>query len=471
MPDRAAADRTAKLLLWFTRDPMRYRAEARRRDAPPLDGEVVLRLALGHRVEFSDPAMRGANAAALRDAAAAYVRRAMFAPGATAYQILGLPPGASAQAVKENFRLLMQLVHPDRQDAHAVWPEDFAARANRAHDVLRNDEARAKLDRDEAERAARARAKQQKAAAAAATASPRRALAPVAVRRPPPRPLLPEWLTAGVGGFVRRHPAVVAFALLLGSGALVIGMAGWNRPPGSLMRDADAPRVAAPAASAPVAAPTATATVPAAPLPADRDTGSGVPSPRAAPPAATATPDPTRPPAAKSGDPVGGENAVVAAPPVATAEAPAVPPPAQDAEVVPVRLETAPPPDAGPQALTVADLDALSAALADAYDRGRVDAFAALFADDARTNLHQGRAAIRGEYDELFRLSEWRQMRIRQLDWRRTGDRAHASGELEVRIGWRDGRVARQSVAVDVEVARRDGRALITRLAHEPGAR
>ena len=47
MPDRAAADRTAKLLLWFLREPSRYRTEALQPDAPPLDSEVVLKLALG----------------------------------------------------------------------------------------------------------------------------------------------------------------------------------------------------------------------------------------------------------------------------------------------------------------------------------------------------------------------------------------------------------------------------------------
>ena len=62
-------------------------------------------------------------------------------------------------------------------------------------------------------------------------------------------------------------------------------------------------------------------------------------------------------------------------------------------------------------------------------------------------------------------------MQFRQINWRSVGERAHANGEIEVRIGWRDGREVRQRVAVDIEVARRDGRVVITRLAHEPGAR
>ena len=92
MPDRAAADHTAKLLLWFLREPSRYRTESRRRDAAPLDSEVVFKLALGRVVEFSDPAIRGESPATLREAATAYVRQVLFRPDATPYQILGLRP-------------------------------------------------------------------------------------------------------------------------------------------------------------------------------------------------------------------------------------------------------------------------------------------------------------------------------------------------------------------------------------------
>ena len=85
------------------------------------------------------------------------MRHVFFRPDATPYQILGLAPGASAQAIKERFRLLMQLVHPDRQDSGDAWPESFAALANRAYGVLRDQEARAAYDRDADARAGCAR--------------------------------------------------------------------------------------------------------------------------------------------------------------------------------------------------------------------------------------------------------------------------------------------------------------------------
>jgi hypothetical protein len=39
-----------------------------------------------------------------------------------------------------------------------------------------------------------------------------------------------------------------------------------------------------------------------------------------------------------------------------------------------------------------------------------------------------------------------------------------------VRIGWRDGREVEQRHAVDMELARRDGRVVITRLSQQPSA-
>ena len=70
-------------------------------------------------------------------------------------------------------------------------------------------------------------------------------------------------------------------------------------------------------------------------------------------------------------------------------------------------------------------------AFVDSYDRGRLDAFAALFDDDAGPNQRQGRAAIRSEYDELFRLSGWRRMQLtaHRLEARRASA-PYAKGEI-----------------------------------------
>ena len=114
------------------------------------------------------------------------------------------------------------------------------------------------------------------------------------------------------------------------------------------------------------------------------------------------------------------------------------------------------------------EIESLFAAFVENYERGRVDVFADLFDVDAETNLRQGRPAIRGEYDELFRLSQWRKMQLTRVNWKRVGNRAVAKGEVTVRIGWRDGREVEQRLALDMELVRRDGRVVIARLSQQP---
>ncbi|MFS8086711.1 MAG: hypothetical protein ACMG6H_13845, partial [Acidobacteriota bacterium] len=60
---------------------------------------------------------------------------------------------------------------------------------------------------------------------------------------------LPEWLTYGVGGFFREHPAVTIFASLISLSVLVIGGIVWSGREVTIARDA------AKAATAPGPAP------------------------------------------------------------------------------------------------------------------------------------------------------------------------------------------------------------------------
>ena len=522
MPGSPSADRTARLLLRYARDPSRYRTEARGPDASLVDTDVVLRLAQGRRVELGGPTIEGTDTVALRDAAVGYLREVFFRPDASPYQTLGLAPDASQDAIKERFRLLMLLVHPDRQGTGPAWPDRCASQANQAYAILRDPGSRAAYDRQEREKAAAAQAAQQAAVARAAALKSRSSRGPASgsgARRPPEPPVLPEWLTAGVGGFVREHPAGTALGALIGAAVLVVGAALWDREGGTLVRASRSPEPPAPSptvvaeapvvpkaqvvASAPVAAKapaTATATAsatsppPAAPTivvapraapsavavtvavtPAapvvrpDASMQAAAARERAAPPDAPAPPSRADPAVAIAAPPV---PAIVAAPapvPAAvppSAAAPATTTAASRAEDAPVATVAA----ASPLAPANAEIETFFAALVDAYDRGRVDAYAALFDDDARSNERQGRAAIRRDYEELLRQSSWRRMQITRINWRRSGETARAKGEIAVRIGWRDGREVEQRHAVDMELARRDGRVVITRLSQQPSA-
>ena len=228
MPDRPSADRTAELLLWYARRPSRYYAEGRRRDAPRLDPEVILKLAMGRPVQFAHATWNDlAKVDALQQAACAYVQQLFFRPDPTPYQVLGLEPGASLEAIKESFRLLMQLVHPDRQGEKRRWPDGCAAQANWAYSMLRDQETRRTFEEEADARTALARAINRAAMAAEAPQMPVVDLAEEA-ERSLPKPVLPEWLTAGVGGYVRLHPAATTFGALIGVAALIVGASLWE---------------------------------------------------------------------------------------------------------------------------------------------------------------------------------------------------------------------------------------------------
>ena len=223
-----APDLLADLLLRFYREPLRYRQQMHQVEHGISDRGLVLRLAAGQRVELTDPVLLAQGHQRvqedLRAAAVFHIQQVFFRPDATHYQVLGLTPGASTDAIREHFRMLMLLIHPDRQDEEGVWPESFAARANAAYAVLKNPESRRDYDRE----------LESRPATAPATRPAGRGFA----RRPTPvQPLLPEWMTAGVGSFIRAHPGVTAFGGLMLAMAIVLGAVMHSNRQSVLTRD------------------------------------------------------------------------------------------------------------------------------------------------------------------------------------------------------------------------------------------
>ncbi|MBK7332183.1 MAG: DnaJ domain-containing protein [Betaproteobacteria bacterium] len=117
-----------------------------------------------------------------------YLREVFFRPDASPYQTLGLAPDVPQDAVKERFRLLMLLVHPDRQGAGPAWPDRCASQANQAYAILRDPGSRAAYDRQEREKAAAAQAAQQAAVAKAAALKSRPSRGPARAAGPGGRP-------------------------------------------------------------------------------------------------------------------------------------------------------------------------------------------------------------------------------------------------------------------------------------------
>lgn len=232
----------------------------------------------------------------VREAARFFIRAAMLFPGADHYAVFGLETRSEPVQLKERYRLLMRLIHPDY--AGGEWPTDAAIRVNQAYEVLSSAVLRRTYD-------------EQLAAAKPARALPERK--PVAPRAAPSRHGLRR-LAFGAAGV-----AFVAGGFLL--------LAPDSEPRRLVQRKpAPAPRVDAPA-PAPVAV---AAIAPAAPLPpvAAAPAASGgsdevAPAAVAAPlpaPAPAPAPAPTRAPAPLAAP-------ASAQPPAATAPSRPQPPP------------------------------------------------------------------------------------------------------------------------------------------------
>src|SRR5689334_17512435 len=117
------------LLLAFLREPARERPRYTTGREAIQGGDHVMRFAQGrfgpHVIAKTTPAER----IELREAALAFIRQVCLWDNATHYQVLCVRPGARREEVKENYHLLMGLIHPDRRDAESLaWPQDAPQR-------------------------------------------------------------------------------------------------------------------------------------------------------------------------------------------------------------------------------------------------------------------------------------------------------------------------------------------------------
>jgi len=106
-------------------------------------GIALIRLASGKLVE-DKPRHKdnsGLPPIDVRAAANRFVADVMLAPTSDHFTTLGVARDADSITMRENFRRLMALVHPDARPVG--FPSDAASRVNRAYAVLADDEARA----------------------------------------------------------------------------------------------------------------------------------------------------------------------------------------------------------------------------------------------------------------------------------------------------------------------------------------
>jgi hypothetical protein len=132
-PTSAPASLHAALLDYFSA-PGKYQLTLRQPAILFASVREILQIASGRGSSADLPKADGEK---LAEAANFFLRAALLYPGADHYAVLGLPPRTPPVELKERYRLLMRLIHPDFTPTDsAAWPADAAVRVNRAYEVL-----------------------------------------------------------------------------------------------------------------------------------------------------------------------------------------------------------------------------------------------------------------------------------------------------------------------------------------------
>ena len=191
-------------LIEFKRSPGRY-ALARRQPQQLFDASRnVMLLAAGRTVPGLPSPHPTQSAERIQRAAQFFVRTALLRSGADHYTVLGLKSDFEPSDLRDHYRLMIRLTHPDFAGAGHAWPPDAATRINIANDVLGSSEKRAVYD-------ASLRATPPPAEAAPAPRprpAPRKSLAATLVQlnATAPHPRLQHLLDAGLDLFQRHRP-------------------------------------------------------------------------------------------------------------------------------------------------------------------------------------------------------------------------------------------------------------------------
>jgi DnaJ-domain-containing protein 1 len=418
-------------------------------------------------------------------AARFFIRSALLHPTATHYAALGLAPDAEALAIKERYRQLMRLLHPDFATSSTMWPADAATRINQAYEILSVPDRRSAYDEEltgpvtpplqPSARPAPARpaAAQERHSPAADPRQTLRSLA-MAFGAVGGIALIGLWfagsqdrdslvqraatrVTPAKGGslepFSVTGPPVASLA-----GAPEAALAPASTPV------ADNPIAAAIARALPafLASPSPTASVSTPSPEPDRPVATAVP---ARPPAAVATPVVADAPVASAPEPAPPPVIAVAAPVQAPAPTP-VPAPAPVAQATP-----SPPPAASvaPRTTvgspTIADVHPQLARLLQQIETGWGDNVIDILPDRNARGAASAQALAR-QIDVLF--DGVRPVKVTQSDFRgeaRDG-RLFVTGQVTLQV--RDAGMPTRQLRLNAEFADRNGAQVLTRLGPTP---
>lgn len=453
----AGAASVAAQLLEFLREPARVRPLYLHGQQPLPQGHDVLKFALGRFSHGWQRDLPHQGQEEIVTAARAFVRQVCLRDRATHYQVLCLEEDADRESIRENYRLLMALLHPDRQDAAAQeWPTGCAQRVNEAYGVLCDEARRAEYDQDL-----------------------HKAHVP-----PPfePRPVLREH-----GGARTRRAFLRPFLIVTSVvAALFVVQAWWvSDVPShySLLERASPMRASADwVRDALPRFMTGRPSIPFEPL--DLLT----PSSQAFRLAAVQVPAPAPAPAPAPLPSIPAANAPVAAlPPEARRndEAPRGPAPVlvastaaprESAPLVRLAQASMPAGAAAPSAMSTAtappndEVEIMVARLVGYYEAGDADGLMSLF-DPDEMGFWKG-MQVRNAYTDFFRATRQRRLRVDRLTWKSGPQSASARGDATLVADYVDNRARlERKVDMDLEVVMRNGQARITRLTLYPDTR
>ncbi len=457
------------LALAFHRSPLRYQALLRTQMELPEGAEILLRIAGGDtRLAQTYCRTTGTDIGELIKAAEFFIEQVFFAPRATHYRILGLSPTATGEQVKEHYRLLMHLFHPDRYTLQGTWADVHARRVNQAYNMLRKPERRRHYDA------------MLKSAQPVCWEAPADTTARQTQRKRVTLPMfrIQQSMLANKhsASFLRRHlPQWVLAAVAL----LAIGFV-WlayltNQPFTSLV-DPTAKDEAADSALPETAQSIILSSYPNVHenIPASRSNDAPlgsqeslvVPQER---PVVTRL-NAVAVDALRTEERLPNPGVVVSAPPVKPLDRK---PEAGAESLLALKLEPTPLADlplsdkALLQAVSPAAVKVVLGRFIGAYERGDVTTLMALFTERARANTEVGKADIARNYQKVFQATQTRRLILSNLYWHREGTILRGKGDFSVKVqGWEERYPKIYSGTIRFELEKQNGELLIREVQH-----
>jgi curved DNA-binding protein CbpA len=137
----------ATVLINFYREPAKFRHRLVHESGGVAGGALILKYAQHKWPAVLYQGRTQLDIDELRRAARFFIQQVCFWDDATLYQLLCLPVDAKPAVIKGHYRLLVGMIHPDRQRAAGErWPANCIARVNHAFEILADENRRAEYD-------------------------------------------------------------------------------------------------------------------------------------------------------------------------------------------------------------------------------------------------------------------------------------------------------------------------------------